>query len=99
MSEKFGTQLQAAGVVHGKHVHGGATRGRNPHDAHTTKQKVLRPPFAPGVEERHEFTAEGIYACKVRAFAKITAVTGQREIVDVIAPTVLFSDDMLDMMR
>jgi hypothetical protein len=60
---------------------------------------VLSPPFAPGVEETHKLTAEGVHACKVRAFAKITAVTGQHEIVDVIAPAVLFSDDMLDVMR
>jgi hypothetical protein len=40
----------------------------------------------------------GVHARKVRALAKIAAVTGQREIVDVIAPTVLFGDDMLDVM-
>lgn len=37
MGEKFGPQLQAAGVVHGEDVHGGATDGRNPHDAHATE--------------------------------------------------------------
>jgi hypothetical protein len=99
MGENFGPQLQAASVIHGKHVHRGAAGGRNPHDAYTTKQKVLSPPFAPGVEKRHKLTTEGIHACKVRAFAKITAVTGQREIVDVIAPAMLLRDDMLDVMR
>jgi hypothetical protein len=99
VGKKFGPQLQAAGVIHGKHAHRGATCGRNPRDAHATKSKVLGPPVAPGVEKRHKLTTEGINACKVRAFAKITPVTGQREIVDAIAPAVLFSDDMLDMMR
>jgi hypothetical protein len=37
-----------------------AARGRNPHDARTTKQEVLSPPFASGVEETHQLTAEGI---------------------------------------
>jgi hypothetical protein len=59
---------------------------------------VLSPPFASGVEETHKLTAEWIYARKVRAFAKVTAVTGQREIVDVVAPAVLFRHDMPDVM-
>jgi hypothetical protein len=97
--EKFGPQLQAAGVVHGEYVHGGATDGRNPHDAHATEQEVLNPLVAPGLEEGHKLAAEGIHAREVRSLTKITAVAGQREIVDVIAPAVLFGDDMLDVMR
>jgi len=97
--EKFGPQLQAAGVVHGEYIHGGAADGRDPHDAHTTEQKVLSPRVASGVEERHQITAKAIHAREVRSLAKITAVAGQREIVNVIAPAVLFGDDMLDVMR
>jgi hypothetical protein len=97
--EKFGSQLQTPSVVHSKHVDGGASRGRNPNDAHTPKQEGLSPPFAPGVEEGNKLAAQGIHARKIWALAKITAVTCQREVVDVISPAVLFSDDMLDMMR
>jgi hypothetical protein len=52
--EELGPQLQAASVVHGKHMHGGATGGRNPDDPRAAKQKVLSPPFAPGIEEGHK---------------------------------------------
>jgi hypothetical protein len=97
--EKFGPQLQAAGIVHGEYVHSGATDGGNPHDAHTTEQKVVSPLVAPGVEEGHQFTAEGIHTREVRSLAKITSVAGQREIGGVIAPAVLFGDDMFDVMR
>jgi hypothetical protein len=97
--EEFGPQLQTARVVHGEYVHGGATDGRNPHDAHATEQKVSSPLVAPGVEEGHKLTVEGIHASEIRSLTKITAVAGQREIVDVIAPAVLFGDDMLDVMR
>ena len=96
MGKDLGPQLDAACVVHGKQADSGAAGGGYPHDAHTVKQKVVSPPVASGVEERHKFTAEGIHACKVRALAKITAVTGKRKVVDFIAPAVLFSQDMLD---
>jgi hypothetical protein len=99
MGAKFGPQLQAAGVVHGEDVHGGAADGGNPYDAHTTEQKVLSPRVAPGVEEGHKPTTEGIHTREVRSLTEVTAVAGQREIVDVIAPAVLFGDDMLTVMR
>jgi hypothetical protein len=99
MGKEFGPQLQAASVIHGEHVHGGATDRCNPLDPYTPKQKVLGPPVAPGVEEWHELTAHGIHARKVRPFAKIAAVAGQREIANVVAPAVLSGDDMLDVVR
>lgn len=86
MGEKFGPQLQAADVVHGEQVHGGSTGGRNPHDAHTAKQKVLRPPVASGVEEGHKLAAQAIHPREISALVKITAVAGQREILDLITP-------------
>jgi hypothetical protein len=60
---------------------------------------MLSPTVAPGVEEGHKLTAEGIHAREVRALAKVAAVAGQRQIVNVIAPTVLFGDDMLNVVR
>jgi hypothetical protein len=99
MNEKFGPQLQAADVVHGEQAHGGSTGGRNPHDAHTAKQKVFRPPVAPGVEEGHKLAALGIHPREISALAEITAVAGQREILNRIAPAVLFGDDVLDVVR
>ena len=99
MGEKFGPQLQSAGVIHGEYVDSGATDGGKPHDAHTAEQEVPRPMVAPGVEEGNKLAAEGIHTRKVRSFAKITAVAGQREIIGVIAPAVLFGDDMFDVMR
>jgi hypothetical protein len=51
------------------------------------------------VEEGHNFTIDWIHAREVRAFAKIAAVAGQREVVNVIAPPVLLGDDMLDVVR
>jgi hypothetical protein len=51
----------------------------------------------PGIEKTHNLASKGIYASKVGAFVEVTAVTGQREISHVIAPPVLFRDDMLDM--
>jgi len=99
MGQKFGPQFQAASVVHGEHFHGGATGGRNPLDTHAVKQKMLSPAVAPGVEEGHKLTADGIHAREVWALAKVAAVAGQREIVNVIAPAVLFGDDMLNVVR
>jgi hypothetical protein len=61
------------------------------------KREVLIPAFMPGIEETHNLASKGIYASKVGAFVEVTAVTGQREISHVIAPPVLFRDDMLDM--
>jgi len=88
-----------ARVIHGEHVDGGATDRRHPLDTYALKQKVLTPPVAPGVEEGHKLTADGIYAREVRALAKIAAMAGQREVVNVIAPAVLLGDDMLDVVR
>ena len=99
MGEKFGPQLQAASVIHGEQVYRGATDRRSPHDTCPAKRKVLGPPLASGVEQTHDLTAEGIHACEIRALTEITAVTGQREVFDVIAPAVLFSNDMLDVVR
>jgi hypothetical protein len=99
LGEKFGPQLEAAGVVHGEYVHSGATDGGKPHDAYTTEQEVVRPMVAPGVEEGNKLATEGIHTREVRSLAKITAVAGEREIVGVIAPAVLFGNDMLDVVR
>jgi hypothetical protein len=60
---------------------------------------MLSPAVAPGVEEGYKLTADGIHAREVRALAEVAAVAGQREIVNVIAPAVLFGDDMLDVVR
>jgi hypothetical protein len=74
MGAKFGPQLQAAGVVHGEDVHGGATDGCNSHDAHPPEQRVLSPLVAPGVEEGDKLTAEGIHPRKVRSLTQVSAV-------------------------
>jgi len=95
----LGPQFQAAGVIHGEHVHGGATGGRNPLDTHAVKQKMLSPAVAPGVEEGHKLTADGIHTREVRALAKVAAMAGQREIINVIAPAVLFGGYMLNVVR
>jgi hypothetical protein len=99
MGGKLGPQFQAAGVIHGEHLHGGATGGRNPLDTNAEKQKMLSPAVAPGVEEGHKLTTDGIHAREVGALAKVAAVAGQREIFNVIAPAVLFGDDMLNVVR
>jgi hypothetical protein len=57
---------------------------------------MLSPAVAPGVEEGYKLTADGIHAREVRALAEVAAVAGQREIVNVIAPAVLFGDYMLN---
>jgi hypothetical protein len=51
------------------------------------------------VEEGQKLAADRIHAREVRAFAEIAAVAGQREIVNVVAPAMLFGDDMLDVVR
>jgi hypothetical protein len=48
------------------------------------------------VEERHNLTADGVQSREVGALAKIAAVAGQREIVDVLTPAMLFGDDMFN---
>jgi hypothetical protein len=80
-------------------MHGCATDGRNPLDMNAPKQKVLGPPVAPGVEEGHKLTTDGVHAREVRALAKIAAVAGQRKVINVIASAVLLGDDMLDVVR
>ena len=98
--EKFGPQLQATGVVHGEYVHGGATDGRNPHDAHATEQEsALTHRSRLGWKRGTSSAAQGIHPREIGALVKITAVAGQREILDLIAPAVLFGDDVLDVMR
>jgi hypothetical protein len=96
--EKLRPQFQAAGVVHGEYVHGSATDRSDPHDAYTSEQKVLSSVVAPGMKEGRNLAAEWIDTREVRSLAKIATVARQREIVDIIAPAVLFGDDMLDVM-
>jgi hypothetical protein len=80
-------------------VHGRATDRRYPLDLHASKQKVVRPLVAPGVEERHKLATDRIHTCEVRALAEVAAVAGYREVVNVISPAMLFGDNMLDVVR
>lgn len=50
------------------------------------------------MKEGRNLAAEWIDTREVRSLAKIATVARQREIVDIIAPAVLFGDDMLDVM-
>jgi hypothetical protein len=95
----LGPQFQAAGVIHGEQYHGGATSGRDPLDTHAVKQKMFSPAVAPGVEEGHKLAADGIHSREIRALVQVAAVAGQRKIVNVVAPAVLFGDDRLDVVR
>jgi hypothetical protein len=51
------------------------------------------------MKELGELTREGIHAGEIGAFAKITAVAGQRKVVDLVSSTVLFGDNVFDVMN
>ena len=60
---------------------------------------MISPTVVPRVEEGHKLTADGIHSREVGALAKVAAMAGQREIINVIAPAVLFGDDMFNVVR
>lgn len=57
---------------------------------------MFSPAVAPRVKERHEVAAGEIHTCKIRAFAEIAAMTGQREVVLVVASPMLPGNDVFD---
>jgi hypothetical protein len=50
------------------------------------------------MKELDELTRERIHAGEIGALAKIAAVTGQRKVFDLVSSTVLFGDNVFDVM-
>jgi hypothetical protein len=77
-------------------VYSGSANGCDAFDTNAAGDKVLSPAVPSRVKERHELTAGGIHAREIGTFAEIATVAGEREIVNVIAPSVLLGNDVLD---
>jgi len=50
------------------------------------------------MKQRGNVTGEWIDARKIRALAEITSVAGQRQVIHLVASTVLPGDDVFDVM-
>jgi hypothetical protein len=61
--------------------------------------EVLPPPLAPRVKEGDNEASFGIDGGEVRSLLLVAPDAAQTEVVDVIGPLVLLSDDMIDLMR
>ena len=60
---------------------------------------MVRPPVAPGVKQDLYPARRRVDSTQVWAFVQITAMAGEREILDIIAASVLTGDYVLDLMR
>ena len=65
-------------------------------EEHSVQSKMMVPMVATGIEEWHDFRGQGIDARQVGAFSRITAVTGERQIVGFVGSEMLLGDNVLD---
>lgn len=77
-------------------MHSRAADGRDAFDTDAAKRKVLSPPAAPRMEELHKLASSWVDTCEIGAFSEIATVARQREIIEIVATTVLLRNDMLD---
>jgi hypothetical protein len=55
-----------------------------------------RPGLTPGIEPARDFSGFGIDAGQIRSLVLVVVVAGQRQVVRIVAATVLLGNDMLD---
>jgi hypothetical protein len=97
--EQFGTALHSSFIVHREDMNCRTALGSEPDTPGAMKSEMFRPRVPPRMEERHEFSARGVDAREVRPFMSVASIAGQGQVARVVGPTVLFGDDVFDVMR
>jgi hypothetical protein len=99
LSQDFGPQLQPPGIVHLEQVFGCPPHRRTAFNAYAPNQKVLHPQVTSRVKQWRHLAHHRVNTGEIGAFLKVAPMAGQRQIVDVIAPAMLFGDNMLNVVR
>ncbi len=97
--KKFLTQIQPAGVVHGKHVYSSASGRRCSLDLHADNAKVIRPPIPARVKKCRNYPGEWIDAGEVRSLSEVAPMAGKGQIRKFVRAPVLLGNDVLDVVR
>jgi hypothetical protein len=85
-------------VVHREQLDGRASHCRCTLDKRSEQLEMIGPTVASRVEQRDNLARDRIDAGQVRAFAQIAAVTGEGQILVIVAPTVLARNYVFDVM-
>ena len=95
----FRTQLQLFFRVQSQHLDGRPTNGRLANDEGTVPSKMFCPIMATRVKQLRHFSRLWIVSRDIATFVQIAVNTSQREILEIVGPTVLPWQNVLNMQR
>jgi hypothetical protein len=96
--QDLGAQFQPSGIIQIQDVDSGPTDGAEARNPGAFDGEVVGPLIAPRVKKPDDLSGLRVDSGQVRAFMKIAAVAGERQIVSIFEAAVLLRDDVLDMM-
>ena len=99
LTARLGSKLDLLIRVEIEQLHGGPANGCQAVDQAALPLKMVRPRVATRVEEFRQGACLRIVSSDVAPLVQIAVNTGQREIIQLIVPAVLFRQNVLDVER